>query len=140
MAFLIAGGLSALVTLSVTTGLTDFARVPFFWAAVAGTELGILVNFTLNDRQAFHDLAGHRRAFPVRLLRYHMICALGQSLILLASLVLHDLVHWRAVFAQALPIALVTGFNFLMHRFWTYRFKQPRLSVPAEAAQSAGDI
>jgi putative flippase GtrA len=30
-------------------------------------------------------------------------------------------VHWRAVFAQAMPIMFVTAFNFLMHRFWTYR-------------------
>lgn len=121
VAFLIAGGLSALVTLGVTSGLIEIAHTLFFWSALAGTELGILVNFSLNDRRAFHDLAGHRRSFPVRLLRYHMTCALGQSIILLSSVVLHNVVHWQAIFAQALPIAVVTGINFLMHRFWTYR-------------------
>src|SRR5258707_10760321 len=121
VAFLIAGGVSTLVTLSVTSLLTDVWGQRFLWSAIAGTELGVLVQFAINDRLAFRDLAGHRRRLPVRLLRYHLTCAAGQSIILLLSLVLHDVVHWRAVFAQAVPITFVTAFNFLMHRFWTYR-------------------
>lgn len=121
VAFLVAGGLSALVTITVTAVLTDQEHVRFLWAAIAGTELGILVNFAINDRLAFRDLDGRARPLPVRLVRFHITCALGQTLILLLSLVLHDIAHWRSVFAQGLPIGLVTIVNFLMHRFWTYR-------------------
>jgi putative flippase GtrA len=121
IAFLIAGGLSAVATITVTAVLTDLAQQRFLWSAIAGTELGILVNFTINDRKAFRDLEGHSRALPVRLVRFHVTCAVGQTLILLLSLVLHDVAHWRTVFAQAVPIALVTGVNFAMHRLWTYR-------------------
>jgi putative flippase GtrA len=121
VAFLIAGGISTLVTLAYTSLLTDVWGQRFLWSAIAGTELGVLVQFAINDQLAFRDLAGHRRRLPVRLLRYHLTCAAGQSIILLLSLVLHDVVHWRAVFAQAVPIMFVTAFNFLMHRFWTYR-------------------
>jgi putative flippase GtrA len=120
-AYLVAGGVSALVTISTTAALEHLARALFAYAALAGTELGILVNFGFNDRQAFRDLDGRQRAWPVRLARYHLTCAAGQTLILLTSLALHDLARWPGVFAQALPIALVTVFNFLMHRFWTYR-------------------
>lgn len=120
-AFLLAGGASALVTITVTALLVDAAHLPFLWAAIVGTELGILVNFSFNDRFAFRDLSGHRRPFFARLLRFHLTCALGQTLILLLSLLLHDVAHWRSVFAQALPIGLVTCVNFVMHRFWTYR-------------------
>ena len=121
MSFLVAGGLSAVVTLTVTSVMTDLAGQRFLWSAIVGTELGILVNFAVNDRQTFRDLAGHRRPLLVRLARFHLTCAMGQTLILLFSLVLHDVAHWRTVFAQAVPITLVTGVNFAMHRFWTYR-------------------
>lgn len=121
VAYLFAGGVSAVVTISTTAALEHLGQVLFAYAAIAGTELGILVNFAFNDRQAFRDLDGHQRAWPVRLVRYHITCAAGQTLILVISLVLHDLAHWPGVFAQALPIGLVTVFNFLMHRFWTYR-------------------
>ncbi len=130
VAFLIAGGVSTLVTLAVTSLLTDVWGQRFLWSAIAGTELGVLVQFAINDRLAFRDLAGHRRRLPVRLLRYHLTCAAGQSIILLLSLVLHDVVHWRAVFAQAVPIMFVTAFNFLMHRFWTYRGAHHVASAP----------
>jgi putative flippase GtrA len=121
VAFVIAGGLSALVTISVTAVLTNLEHVSFFWSAVAGTELGILVNFSINDRLAFRDLEGRSRPLLVRVTRFHVTCAMGQTLILLLSLLLHDLAHWSSIFAQALPIGMVTCGNFLMHRFWTYR-------------------
>jgi putative flippase GtrA len=121
IAYLIAGGLSAIVTLTITSTLTELAHQPFLWAAIIGTELGILVNFSINDRLAFRDLEGHHRRWIIRLLRFHVTCATGQSLILLFSLALHDLAGWRPVFAQGLPIIVVTAFNFIMHRFWTYR-------------------
>lgn len=120
-AFLIAGGIAALVTLAVTAALTGLWHQRFLWSAIAGTELGILVNFTLNDHLAFRDLAGHRRAFPLRLARYHVTCAAGQSIILLLSLLLYDGARLPTVIAQGVPIAVVTAFNFVMHRFWTYR-------------------
>lgn len=121
VAFLGAGGVSALVTITVTAVLTDLEHVRFLWAAIAGTELGVLVSFAINDRMAFRDLEGHARPLPARLMRFHITYAFGQTLILLLSLVLHDIAHWRSIFAQGLPIGLVTVVNFLMHRFWTYR-------------------
>lgn len=126
LAFLIAGGVSAIVTMSTTALLTHFAGFSFLFASLVGIELGILVNFSFNDRFAFHDLTGHRRPLHIRLERFHVTCALGQSLILLSSLVLHELLHWPGTIAQALPIGLVTCVNFLMHRFWTYRAARAR--------------
>ena len=121
------------MTISVTALLVDARHIAFFWSAVVGTELGILVNFSINDAVAFRDLVGRHRALPVRLARFHATCALGQSLILLFSLVLHDLAHWDSEVAQALPITLVTGVNFFMHRFWTYR--GPGRSSPVFSAE-----
>ena len=121
LAFLVAGGVSASVTMSTTAALTHFAGFSFLVASLVGIELGILVNFSFNDHIAFRDLSGHRRPLHVRLERFHVTCALGQSLILLSSLALHELLHWPGTISQALPIALVTCVNFLMHRFWTYR-------------------
>ena len=126
IAFLFAGGVSAVVTISVTKLFYDVilrnsGPLHFPLSAVIGTEIGILVNFAFNDHLAFRDLSGHRRRFPVRLLRFHITCATGQSLILLISWMLHDRAHVGTVVAQALPIVFVTGINFALHRFWTYR-------------------
>lgn len=121
VAYLVAGGISALVTITTTAVLINQGHFSFLWAAIAGTELGILVSFALNDRMAFHDLDGKARPLVLRIARYHITCAFGQSLILLFSLALHDLAQWNSVFAQALPIGVATVVNFLMHRFWTYR-------------------
>jgi putative flippase GtrA len=131
VAFLFAGGISALVTIGTTALVGDLTQARFVWSALVGTELGILVNFSINDRLAFRDLAGHRRAFPVRLLRFHVTCALGQTIILLLSVGLHDFGHWPQVFAQALPIGVVTCVNFAMHRFWTYRGRKGSQAVAA---------
>lgn len=130
LAFLVAGGVSAMVTMSTTALLTHFAGFSFLVASLVGIELGILVNFSFNDHIAFRDLSGHRRPLHIRLERFHVTCALGQSLILLASLGLHDLLHWPGTIAQALPIGLVTCVNFLMHRFWTYRAARARTAHP----------
>jgi len=126
IAFLFAGGVSAAVTITVTKLfydeiLRDIGPLKFLLAAVVGTEIGILVNFAINDRLAFRDLSGRKRQFPVRLLRFHVTCATGQSLILLISWMLHDVAGLGTVVAQALPIVLVTAVNFTLHRFWTYR-------------------
>lgn len=126
IAFLFAGGVSAVVTITVTKLFFDIVlrnvgSLQFLLSAVIGTEVGILVNFAINDRLAFRDLAGHRRALPVRALRFHITCATGQSLILVTSWMLHDGAHLGTVAAQALPIVCVTGINFALHRFWTYR-------------------
>jgi len=120
-AFLVAGGVSAAATLTLTSLLMVLARIPFILAAIPSTELGILINFSINDRHAFRDLLGHRRPLPIRLVRFHLTCAFGQSLILALSVLMHDAARWPPLFAQALPIGLVTGINFAAHRFWTYR-------------------
>ncbi len=126
IAFLFAGGVSAVVTIVVTklfydVVLRDSGQLRFLLAALIGTEVGILVNFAINDRLAFRDLSGHTRRLPIRVLRFHATCATGQSLILLISWALHDGLKLGTVVAQALPIVLVTGINFALHRFWTYR-------------------
>lgn len=121
VAFLFAGGISALCTIGITRLLNLSAHQTYALAALIGTEVGILVNFSINDRLAFYDLAGHRRPLLTRLFRYHLTCATGQTLIFLIAVALHDLAHWDGSLAQAVPIVLVTGVNFALHRFWTYR-------------------
>jgi putative flippase GtrA len=145
IAFLMAGGVSALVTITLTAVLVDVRHVAFLWSALAGTELGIIVNFSINDAFAFSDLAGHQRPLLVRLARFHVTCATGQALILLLSLVLHDVARWDSKFAQALPIALITGVNFLMHRFWTYRGSRHHMlstwdQLDADIAEPGGGV
>lgn len=120
-AFLLAGGVSALVTMTVTQIALHADGNHFLPSALLGVEVGILTNFALNDRLAFADLDGHARPMLARLLRFHLACAFGQSLILALSTILFDVAHWSPSLAQAVPIVVVTAVNFAAHRFWTYR-------------------
>lgn len=120
-AFLLAGGVSALVTMTVTQIVLHVDGGHFVLSALLGAEIGILTNFAINDRLAFADLDGHARPMLARLLRFHLACAFGQSLILVLSTILFDVAHWAPSLAQAVPIVIVTAVNFAAHRFWTYR-------------------
>ena len=122
VAFLFAGGVSAICTIAVTRALnTTGPHLTYLLAVIIGTEVGILINFMINDRLAFRDLDGKGRPLPVRLARFHVTCATGQGLIIISAFLLKTILRWDGSVAQAVPIVLVTGVNFALHRFWTYR-------------------
>jgi putative flippase GtrA len=120
VAFLFAGGVAAICTITSTALLDRFTPWPFVLSAALGTEIGILVSFMINDLLAFRDLARDRH-ITLRAMRFHVTCAIGQTVILILSVLLHDTWHWWSALAQGVPIILVTGLNFTLHRLWTYR-------------------
>jgi putative flippase GtrA len=72
----IIGGIGVLLQTLVFEALGVYLGiVSLSTAAVAGGELGVLANFSLNERFSFPDRIAHTDSLLPRLMRFHMIVA-----------------------------------------------------------------
>jgi dolichol-phosphate mannosyltransferase len=128
--FLLVGGISTVLNLTIVGVLTIALRWAYLPAAIIATESGVMLSFILNDRMTFRRLAPGAGSWLGRCLRFHGTYAIGQGLtILLASGIIH-VAKLPALLAQACAIAVVTLFNFTMLRIWAYRGRKRQLPVP----------
>lgn len=127
VSFLVVGGSASALNLICVwlftkideTRLND--AIPVFFLLVLSTEISLIFNFWLNDRFTFRSLIDRRRTWLQRCLRFHGPASVGFALTLIISNSAHYGAHLSPVTAQAIAIVIVTGVNFVMHRFWTYR-------------------
>ncbi len=121
--FLIVGGSAALVNLIAVRELDAHAKLLPFWSISAiSTEISILYNFALNDQITFRSMTiNSGRPIWLRCARFHLPASVGFALTLILATSFHTFGHLSAVIAQAIAIIIVTGVNFVMHRFWTFR-------------------
>ncbi len=121
--FLIVGGSAALVNLIAVRELDAHAKFLPFWAISAiGTEISIIYNFALNDQITFRSLTKNSgRPIWLRCARFHLPASVGFTLTLILATSFHTFGRLSAVMSQAIAIIIVTGVNFFMHRFWTFR-------------------
>lgn len=86
------------------------------FASSIGYAAGAVANYLLNFSFTFRGNNPHH----VAAIRFMVVCAtgLGGNATLMFLLV-HEL-HIAAVLAQAISLALITVWNFLLHRAWTY--------------------
>lgn len=126
VSFLVIGGSASVVNLVIVAFLDHFLhprvqdRVLFLVIAAIATEISLVYNFALNDRFTFRALIDKRRSWLQRCVRFHGPASVGFGLTLLISATAFTFTH-HAVRSQAVAIIIVTGVNFLMHRYWTYR-------------------
>jgi putative flippase GtrA len=135
--FLLVGGSSTILNLGIFGSLTSLLHWPYVPAWLVATEIGIFYSFLVNDRLTFHTLAGTAGSWPARCLRFHSAYAVGQALTLLIGGGLHLLLNWLPVITQAIAVAIVVTFNFLVIRFWTYR---PRAETTAGVVATPSDL
>jgi putative flippase GtrA len=85
-------------------------------ASSVGFALSAVVNYLLNFEFTFRSGQQHRVAAP----RFAVVCTIGliANAALMAILV-HGL-RVQAVAAQIVTICVVTAWNFIAHRSWTY--------------------
>ncbi len=125
--YLFIGGLGALVNLAVFQLLYEKVSLPLdrrihnVLALTIAYEISLLVNFMLNDYFTFRHLAGHRRSWLARCLRFHLTAGVGFFLTLMFQYSFHFFLHMPSLFAQALAIILVLFYNFTVHHLFTYR-------------------
>lgn len=125
--YLIFGGLAAVVNLATQALLLYGIHLPVsesahnLLALLVANEVSILANFIPNDRFTFRRLAGARRVWWARCLRFHLTALTGAVLAVVLQIVLHETLHVQPIVANAVAIAIVLCFNFTMHHLFTYR-------------------
>jgi dolichol-phosphate mannosyltransferase len=93
-----------------------------------GAEVAILNNFVWNDVWTFRDLVPEQRtpsATLKRLLKFNLVCSAGLVLNVVLLNVQFNLLGMNRYLANAVAIAAVTGWNYLLNRALAWRAALP---------------
>jgi len=111
------GATGYVVNLGVFTLLVHKGGVHYLLAAVCSFLVAVTNNYLWNRLWTFRHERGHIAYQGLRFLLVSMV-ALGANLLFLAGLVSLGL---PKVPAQAIAIALVTPWNFVANKLWSFR-------------------
>lgn len=92
------------------------------------SEMAILNNFAWNDRWTFGDMAAHQRGFKQRLRRFgkfQLICLIGVVLNTVLLNLMFNFLGMNRYIANAIAIAIVTGWNFWLNLKLSWRVAEP---------------
>jgi dolichol-phosphate mannosyltransferase len=84
----------------------------------AAAELAVVNNFMWNDAWTFQDLSGSSRGLRHKLrrfLKFNLICGLGIVLNIVLLNIMFNWLHMGRYLANAVAIAVVTGWNFWLN-------------------------
>ncbi|HEX9037722.1 MAG TPA: glycosyltransferase [Ktedonobacterales bacterium] len=132
--FLLVSLASATSNLLYTAALTHLTTLPFGLVSLTSAEFSMIVNFVLNDRFTFRNLASNRPWY-VRLGRFQVAAIGGNLLTAALATFLHTVVQLSPLVAQTVAIGLTFFVNFVTHRFWTFR----SASLPANAVMTGSE-
>jgi putative flippase GtrA len=118
--FCIVGGSGYVVNLAVFATLVHWAGMHYIPAAVCSFLVAVTNNYTWNRLWTFRHQRGHIAYQGLRFLVVSSI-ALAANLVFLAILVA---IGVPKIPAQAIAIALVTPWNFVANKLWSFR-RQP---------------
>lgn len=145
--FCVVGLSGMVVNMFVLLVLADMLGMHTNIAAAISIEISIVTNFLLNDRWTFADQVEGARGFWTRLLRFHLVSAVGATLqwsvfvignYLLADIILGaspaslveavtrppQLGPWKYL-SQFVGIGLAAVWNFFANLLWTWRRASP---------------
>jgi len=91
-------------------------------------ETAILNNFLWNDAWTFRDVSAHQRGLKQRLRRFgkfQLICLAGVALNTTLLNLQFNLLHMNRYVANAVAIAVVTGWNFWLNLKLSWRVAEP---------------
>lgn len=124
LAYVFAGGVTAVAHYALLIGLVEFAGVTPVPATLAGFVLGAIVSYSLNRWLTFDATHSHRQATW----RFALIAAGG---FVLTGILMHLFVARAGL--PYLPMQLVTTgivmvFSFLGHKFFSFADRDSRIS------------
>ena len=113
--FAMAGGFATALHYALLVALVQ-AQVSVVMASSVGAVFGALLNYGINRRFTFRSRRAHRQALP----RYLLIAAAGFVINgYVITVALNARLHYLA--AQVIATATVLLWNFVIHRWWTFR-------------------
>lgn len=96
-------------------------------------EAAIVNNFFWNDRWTFGDVSARQRGLTQRLRRFgkfQLICLAGVALNTILLNLQFNLLHMNRYVANAIAIAVVTGWNFWLNLKLSWRIATPSVESP----------
>ncbi len=121
------GGMAAVVNLVIFSLIDHYVAMPVgdvvhnLIAQIVAFEISLMTNFIPNDYFTFRHLAGHKRSWGARCLRFHITSITGFTLTVLINFVFTFGAHVPPFFSQAIALLLVFVYNFTFHHLFTYR-------------------
>src|SRR5436305_6199597 len=101
-------------------------------AFIVANEISLLTNFISNDFFTFRRMAGNR-SWSLRCARFHFTACSGIILTYLLQFCLDFFLLLPSIFSLSIAIFLVHFYNFTFHHIFTYRHKNPAVSLGSEA-------
>ncbi|WP_018130796.1 glycosyltransferase [Effusibacillus pohliae] len=117
--FLLVGLSGVLVNLLVFDFLYAIAGFSALWAGFCSALVAMTSNFMLHDTFTW---PGDKQGYAfIRYLKYVLISTVGIGINLLTLYLLHSRFGLNPLLANAIGIAVATGWNFGMNSIWTWR-------------------
>ncbi len=114
--FVLVGAVATAIQYAVLVALVHWPAMPPLPASTIGFTLSAVTNYLANHRFTFHSDVPHASG----LARFGVVAASGLALNAGAMAVSMSILQLHYLLAQAIATAVVLGWNFTLHRRWTY--------------------
>ena len=112
--FFLVGAISAFVQFSILISLVEFLRLNPIGSSTVGYIVAAILNYSLNHYFAFKSNLSHKKS----LVRFSVNAVFGLSLNFLLMKIF--LIKYTYILSQIFSSAIILGWNFLVHRYWTF--------------------
>ena len=114
------GGFCATLDFCVYSFLCYFSVVPYLWANIISTNVGILTSFALNRSLNFKV----KDKTSLRFISFYLVGMIGLGISSLMLYTMVDIAGWNEVVCKLLSIVIVALVQFLLNKFITFRTRQ----------------
>ena len=116
----IIGGFCASLDFSIYTLLCHFEVLPYLWANVISTHIGIFTSFFLNRSLNFKV----KDKTPQRFLSFYVVGLTGLGLSSFMLWLMVDMAGWNELVCKLITIVFVSLMQFLLNKYFTFKKQQ----------------
>ena len=113
----IIGGFCAALDFGIYTLLCYYELLPYLWANVISTHIGIFTSFLLNRSFNFKV----KDKTPQRFLSFYLVGLTGLGLSSLMLWLMVDKMQWNELVCKLITIAFVSLLQFVLNKFVTFK-------------------
>lgn len=115
--YVIIGGFCATLDFCIYSLLCHFEVLPYLWANVISTHIGIFTSFCLNRSLNFKV----KDKAPQRFFSFYAVGLTGLGLTSLILWLMVDKAGWNELVCKLITIALVSLMQFLLNKYITFK-------------------
>ncbi|MFT5294380.1 MAG: putative flippase GtrA [Colwellia sp.] len=115
--FLGVGGIATIVQYIIFVILIELLKIDIVLASAIGYTISSIFNYLLNYYFTFTSKVKHH----VAMVKFALIVLIGLSLNSFIIHVLVDMLNMHYLLSQIITTGIVLIFNFVAHKFWTYK-------------------